>query len=234
MRPKRWLLLLEWLQTPKVKFGLISFVLGVVTLVICALMAGDSSERKRELERDRGLKAYRNGDYQSALSIWRPLGDSGDGTAQALIAHAYEKGTGVPQDLREAHRWLARSAENGHRFSQLQLGRSYEVGEIARQDFPEAAKWYRRSALQGTVQAQTLLGLFYLEGRGVPQDYVRAHMWLNISASNERQDDNFDLNLPSAKVTRDKITARMTPAQVALAQEGARRCLDSKYSKCDP
>jgi len=54
-------------------------------------------------------------------------------------------------------------------------------------------------------------------GRGVPQDYVEAQMWFNIAVASfkgEKPD-------PAAE-NRDRVAAKMTPAQIAEAQKRAR------------
>jgi hypothetical protein len=50
------------------------------------------------------------------------------------------------------------------------------------------------------------LGIMYAKGQGVSQDYILAHMWLNLAGT------------PYARVARDDLTTKMTPAQVAEAQ----------------
>ena len=55
-------------------------------------------------------------------------------------------------------------------------------------------------------------------GQGVPQDYARAHLWYNLAAS----------KLPPGTVrnravkSRDKVAAKMFPAQISEAQKLAR------------
>ena len=58
----------------------------------------------------------------------------------------------------------------------------------------------------------------YANGRGVAQDYVLAHMWNNLAASRWPLGEARNA---IAKV-RDNIEKRMTPAQVAEAQNLAR------------
>jgi len=74
-------------------------------------------------------------------------------------------------------------------------------------------KWFRKAAEQGNSFAQGKLGAAYEEGRGVPKDYVKAYMWLILAAAQgERGISRF----------RDHIAQKMTPEQVARAQEMAR------------
>ena len=91
------------------------------------------------------------------------------------------------------------------------------------EDFATALKYYRPMAEQGDAAAQALLGLMYEKGNGVIKDPVYAHMWYNISAS---------LGDENASKNRDSISKRMTPEQIAKAQDLARECVKKNYKGC--
>jgi hypothetical protein len=55
-------------------------------------------------------------------------------------------------------------------------------------------------------------------GLGVPQDYALAYMWFNLASSPAT---NTDLRQMAVE-NRDKVAAKMTPAQIAEAQRMAR------------
>jgi len=77
-----------------------------------------------------------------------------------------------------------------------------------------------RSAEQGDATAQYNLAVMFDSGRGVPQDYVQAHMWYNLSAA---RFSTWEADVgASAMKNRDRLTARMTPEQIAEAQKMAR------------
>ncbi|HUT50770.1 MAG TPA: hypothetical protein VM325_15635 [Alphaproteobacteria bacterium] len=73
-------------------------------------------------------------------------------------------------------------------------------------------RWYRKAALQGDADAQNNLGLMYANGEGVPKKHVMAYMWWSLAAAagNKEAAKNLDI-----------VKKRMTPAQVAKAQEMA-------------
>ena len=81
----------------------------------------------------------------------------------------------------------------------------------------EAPLWYRLAANHGLAGAQFNLGMMYAEGQGVSQDYVQAHMWLNLAASQfpalgkDQRNTTVD--------ARDRVASKMTPPQIAEAQE---------------
>jgi uncharacterized protein len=107
--------------------------------------------------------------------------------------------------------WYRKAAEQGFAMAQLGLGAMYVDGRGgALQDYETAASWYREAAEHGGVISRFGLGLLYATGQGVPQDYVTAHMWLKLAAVSGDKDAAF---------ARDKLTAKMTPAQVAEAEK---------------
>ena len=104
------------------------------------------------------------------------------------------------------------------------LGAMYESGRGVSQDYTEAARLYRLASSQGYDVAQVNLGLMYRDGLGVPQNYIRAYMWLNLGGIRAGK--------TAVNVERDKIAAKMTPAQIVEAQEMARKCQASNFKQC--
>ena len=86
--------------------------------------------------------------------------------------------------------------------------RAWDAGRPA-----EALEQWRASADAGDRRAMLALGRLYMRGVGAPQDYVLAHMWLNLAAGRGEME---------AAKERDALAAKMTPRQVASAQERAR------------
>jgi len=117
-----------------------------------------------------------------------------------------------------------KSAAQGYVLAQYNLGFLYDEGRAVPQNFAEAAKWYRLAAAQKHAQAQNNLGAMYLDGQGVAQDYVRAHMWLNFAAAQ---------GVATAITNREIVAGKLTPEQLAQAQELARKCQASNYKQCD-
>ena len=50
----------------------------------------------------KGLTAYRSGDYATALREWKTLAEWGYASAQYSLGRMYEDGTGVPKDYKTA------------------------------------------------------------------------------------------------------------------------------------
>ncbi len=104
-------------------------------------------------------------------------------------------------------------AEQGDAKPQNALGVLYRDGKGVPQDFREALRWFRLAAEQGHVGGQYNLGMMNENGRGVPQDYIQAHMWVILAAAQRHE---------NARRARDRLAARMTPAQLADSQRLAR------------
>jgi hypothetical protein len=69
----------------------------------------------------------------------------------------------------------------------------------------------------------------YGRGQGVPQDYVQAHKWLNLAAANYPTSDTRSRS--EAVKIRERIEAKMNPAQLAEAQKLAREWKPTKVAK---
>lgn len=193
--------------------------------------------------------AHGRKDYATALRLWRPLADQGNAEAQYAIGFMYAGGQGVRRNNAEAAKWWRLAADQGNTFAQYNLGTLYDNGEGVPQNKAEAlklyylaaergnagaqfsvgllyfagvavpenrieaAKWWRRAADQGHIGAQAYLGLSYATGLGVPQDNIHAYMWLSVAAARGDQD---------AISNRNRVAQKMTPAQIAEAQNLAR------------
>jgi TolA-binding protein len=70
---------------------------GVISVEEQPRTAAAIAEEKRAFEN--GVAAYERGDYATAMRLWRPLADRGNGDAQYNLGVMYDKGLGVrPND----------------------------------------------------------------------------------------------------------------------------------------
>ena len=172
---------------------------------------------------NKGVAAYLDGDFTTALQEWMPLAEQGSAKAQNWLGIVYRYGSGVPQNYTEAVKWYRLAAEQGDARAQANLGAQYTNGRGVPKNYAEAVKWYRLAAEQGLAIGQNNLGIMYERGEGVPQDYVMAHMWYNISSANGHD---------KASEWRDERAGLMTTAAIETAQAMARECMSSEYTKC--
>lgn len=151
--------------------------------------------------------------YTKLYQEVRPLAEQGDSAAQFKLALMFYNGQGVARDYNQSLSWFKKAALQGHPLAQFNAGYMYEKGEGTPQDFLEAAKYYRKSAERGNQLAQYNLGYMYERGQGVAPDEVQALMWYNLAAIQGEG---------KAQTARERVTAWMTPAQIAEAQRLAR------------
>ena len=97
----------------------------------------------------KGLTAFDNGDYATALREWTPLAEQGDAIAQYNLGLMYYNGEGVPQDYKEALKWHTRAAKQGHPNAQNNLGVMYYAGYGVLQDDVYAHMWWNIAASNG-------------------------------------------------------------------------------------
>lgn len=81
-----------------------------------------------------------------------------------------------------------------------------------RRDYPAALEALRRAAETGDADAQYMLGRLHADGVGVLQNFIDAYHWYNLAAA---QGQRF------AIAARDVLAERMTPEQIAAAQDKA-------------
>ena len=72
--------------------------------------------------------AYGNGDYATALQLFRPLADQGMTKAQAILGVMYANGQGVEKSDAEAMKWYRLAADRGDAGAQTALGVIYVNG----------------------------------------------------------------------------------------------------------
>jgi uncharacterized protein len=177
-------------------------------LVLATLIAAGAAAAAQANDK---VSAYRPEDDASAQS--RSLADRKDGAGPYRIGLMYERGWGAKQDYAEARRWYLKAAGVDDPLAEFSLGVLSARGLGAPKDYVEAVKWFRRAADRGVAAAQFNLGVMYAHALGVPQDYVLAHMWFSLAGAQEEE---------GAKEALDDAAAKMTPAEIGLAENLAK------------
>ena len=124
--------------------GLLLAAVGTVMLTVSAVA---------QTPFDQAVTAYNQGDYATALRLWRPLAEQGSPAAQYNLGIMHSSGEGVPLDYSEAARLYRLAAEQGYASAQYNLGSAYYQGEGVTKNYAEAAKWFRLAAEQGIARA---------------------------------------------------------------------------------
>jgi len=155
-------------------------------------------------------------------AIWYQKGaDLDDRESQAELAYDLRTGNGAPTDSAKSLYWLEKAASHPDGiWEAFLLGDAYSHGQDVAKDDNKAIYWYRRAALGGEMHAQAGLAAMY-EGRG---NYVEAYKWYAVLVALEEKnaaptDEVFRADVQA----RDKVVARLTPAQFAEATKWVRR-----------
>lgn len=119
---------------------------GIIILVLTISLLQACTENNPE-------NAFRNGDYERAFELWKPLADNGDLDAAYYLGLHYYLGLGVKKNHVLARQWYEKAAEKGHAAAQLGLGTMYQDGDNVAQNFVTAYMWYYASAFQGNEVA---------------------------------------------------------------------------------
>ena len=101
----------------------------------------------------KGVSAYKSGDYTTAFKEFAALAEQWDADAQFNLALMYKDGQEVPQDYKQAVRWYTKAAEQGDADAQFNLARMYAYGRGVPQDNVYAHMWFNLVAIDGDESA---------------------------------------------------------------------------------
>lgn len=120
---------------------------AVLALTAAQALAGDY---------EKGVSAFRRGDYAEARVLLKPLAQDGDPYAQFAIAVMYDDGLGLPQNFGRALSWYGKAAQAGLVDAQYMAGRFHGGGRGVKQSPPLAFFWFDLAAAGGHPQAPRL------------------------------------------------------------------------------
>jgi TPR repeat protein len=158
--------------------------------IICAVLIASifltACSRGSEGGFQTGMNAYNDGDFKTALEMWRPLAEAGDPAAQTNLGFLYYEGKGVAQNYEEALKWYRMAALTGYPDAAFNLGVAYSEGKGVKADKSQALHWYQLAGDAGYAPAQVILGNLYFRGDGIAADQKTGADWYLKAAE---QDD---------------------------------------------
>ena len=95
----------------------------------------------------KGMEAFDQGDFQTALEEWRPLAEQGDADAQFGLGVLYRDGTGVIQSYIDAHMWFNIAASAGN--ESAKGSRDRVATEMSQDDLVRAQRLARECVERG-------------------------------------------------------------------------------------
>ena len=176
-------------------------ILAVFSILLAQLALGDDTQK--------GFDAYNSADYETALSLWQPLAESGDAGSQFGLGQMYGNGFGVMMDDDLAIKWYGLAAGQGHAQAQCNLAVMHQNGWGVPQNDSEAIKLFALAAEQGIAEAMLALGRFYAMDFAAEYDPVLAYKWFSVA---------YMLDSYEADSKREVVAAAMTVEQVAEAK----------------
>jgi uncharacterized protein len=133
---------------------------------------------------DGGYKAFKSGDYKSAMAELLPLAKQGDPKAQRVVGNMYAEGLGVDEDFGAAAKWYQLAVDQGLAAAMPDLGDLFYYGNGVDQNQATALKWYRRGAERGDPVAEYDYGLIFHDGTaGQKQNFDAALKWFLRAAA---------------------------------------------------
>lgn len=173
-------------MTPLISINpLKKIIFSLIFIFASGVCIGQPTIDEAESNFSKGLSAYQQHDYATAIVWFQKAAQQGDTEAQFYLGHLYRKGLGVTKNLQESFKWLQKAAEEGHIRAQYNLGLMYASGYGVTRNDQEALKWYRVAAQQGNPEAQYFLGRMYEKGQGVTQNNQEAAKWYRVAAGHK-------------------------------------------------
>ena len=133
----------------------VGFALALL-LLIAANPGAHAADESLEADLARGVEAFRDRDYGSALRWLEPVAIAGEAQAQFMLGFMYQNGRGVPADPEKGVALLRQSAEQGHAYAQFSLASSYRFGIGVEQDLLDAHRWLLLSERNGYDPARQI------------------------------------------------------------------------------
>lgn len=150
---------------------------GMIPPILQQHSPGGPDQSNTRLQLDTGFKAYKSGDYTSALKVFQPLAAQGNSVAQAQLGKMFYRGEGVPQSDLKAFELLKMAADQGNHFAECGVASMIDQGKGNSIDKLEKIKWILRAAQGGSSLCQHMAGDLYFQGDGVTRDLAQALAW---------------------------------------------------------
>jgi len=103
---------------------------------------------------NKGVDAYKHGDYKTALSYWMPYAMDNNAQAQYFIANIYYDGKGdIEQNYIKALKWYKKASANDYAKAQLKVGMMYAEGLGVLKSYTKAAPYIQSAFDNGCIMA---------------------------------------------------------------------------------
>ena len=111
------------------------------------------------------LTAYKNKDFETALSIWQEEAKTKSDRAMANLGLMYLKGEGVEKDYAKAKEWFDEASKYDNDSANFNLALMYQTRIGVEEDVQKAKEYFRKAAAKNHTQACFRLALILLQDR---------------------------------------------------------------------
>ncbi len=111
---------------------------------------------------NKGVDAYKNGDYKTAIELWTPYATEGNVNAQYDIATIYYEGKGVEQNFKKALYWYKKAAEQEDAKAYAKIGLMYCKGEGVLTSYKQAVHYIQLAFDNGCIYAPEIWAKYEL------------------------------------------------------------------------
>lgn len=144
-----------------------------------------TSKRKKVKEIspfNKGMIAYQNKDYATALMLWYPLAIQGNAEAQLMLGNLFMREEGIYKNPKKGLYWYEQAiAQNDVKASKT-LGLMYLYGSDIKENSGRAIELLLKAARQGDVESQFNLGNVYLNDEIIKPNPPKAAYWYQQAA----------------------------------------------------
>jgi len=182
-----------------------------------------------------GDDAYRQGDFASAVDLYKADADQGDAQAAFKLAKMSLEGLIPNRESGDAMRWFTRSCELGKAEACIEVGKYYEfgvndTGEKIPQDYEKAREYFLKAAQKKEEFGQYKLA--YLYAQRVFNDDVEGLKWAMLAERTLQKNCRLYYPLRCKQFKEDiattitNLTNRMTAEQIAQAKDLVKKQLE--------
>jgi TPR repeat protein/SAM-dependent MidA family methyltransferase len=126
---------------------------------------------------EQGMLFFKEKEFLIATQLFQESANLGYAEGQRQLAACYRIGVGVAIDLKKAHTWYVKAANQGNIMAQYRLATNYRLGgDNVEQDHNQAFSWYMKGEA-GPAENRYYIAEYYWQGLGVEKNLKEAAYW---------------------------------------------------------
>ena len=151
------------------------------------LSQGTLMNREEQTQHRLGRQAGKDGDYDLAVSLLKPLADKGDLKAMNDLSIVYDF-QGKDLEVFELRKQVVDQVQNV--ISLYNYAKCFYYGTGVEKDYKKALKYFKKSAKMGYIPACYKAAVMYLEGQGAKESETKAVEYARLGSKLELQSNS--------------------------------------------